>query len=85
MLNAYNRSQIGIMERAVRRQEQKEKRRKFLLKMLARFGGVLLIGGLVYTSLSADCSTGGSCDFTNGAWFNWIATHVSNVDVASNR
>lgn len=84
-MNAYNRSQLAIIERTVRRQEQKEKRRKFLLKMLARFGVVLLIGGLVYTNLSADCDTGGDCTFANGAWFNWIATHVSNVDVASNQ
>lgn len=29
---------------------------------------------IVYTSLSANCATGGSCTFANGDWFDWIAT-----------
>ncbi len=36
---------------------------------------VLLV--IVYTSLSADCATGGSCTFASGTWFDWIATTFS--------
>lgn len=36
---------------------------------------VFLIGlVIVYTALSAECATGGSCTFASGQWFEWIAT-----------
>lgn len=29
---------------------------------------------IMYTNLSAECATGGSCTFASGQWFEWIAT-----------
>jgi len=79
MINTYNRSQLQILERNVRNQERRENRKKTLHRMLTGLGFLLLTGVLVYTSLSADCTTGGSCDNANGDIADWLFPYLQKL------